>query len=59
MELIGVVSRLVAIDSFHEALGLPLTEIPDPRPGDPSGEVSDRARSGRSARRCASRRRPR
>jgi hypothetical protein len=47
VELLGVVSRLAAIDSFHEALGLPLAEIPDPRPGEPSGAVSDLARSGK------------
>lgn len=48
IELLGVVSRLVAIDSFHEALGLPLAPLPEPTVGEPSGEVSDQARPGKA-----------
>lgn len=46
VELVGVVARLASIDSFHAALGLPLEPLPEPQPGDPSGEVNERARSG-------------
>lgn len=36
VEIIGIVSRLSAVDSFHVALGLPLEPLPVPLPGEPS-----------------------
>lgn len=48
IELLGVVSRLVAIDTFHEALGLAFAPLPEPTGGEPSGEVSDLARPGKA-----------
>jgi hypothetical protein len=47
VELLGVVGRLVAVDTFYEALGLPLEALPEPLPGEPTGEIADAARSGR------------
>jgi len=47
VELLGVVGRLVAVDTFYEALGLPLEPLPGPRPGVPTGEIADDARPGR------------
>ena len=35
-EIIGLVSRLSAIDLFHRALGLPLQPLPEPEPGEPT-----------------------
>lgn len=37
VELLGVVVCVLSIDSFHEALGLPLEPLPEPREGEPSG----------------------
>lgn len=42
-EMIGVVSRLMAVDSFSRAVESPLLELPDPAPGVPSREKIDRA----------------
>ena len=36
VETVGTVVSIVSIDSFCEALGVPLHELPDPLPGDPS-----------------------
>jgi len=36
VELVGVVSRLAAIDATHRALGAELEPLPEPLPGDPS-----------------------
>jgi hypothetical protein len=36
VELVGVVARGSAVDAFHRALGIPLPDDPDPRPGEPS-----------------------
>lgn len=47
VELLGVVGRLVAVDTFSEALGLPLEPLPDSLPGVPTGEIADDARPGR------------
>lgn len=47
VELLGVVGRLVAVDTFHEALGLPLEPLPDALPGEPTGEISGAARAGK------------
>lgn len=37
VELVGIVSRLTAVDSFHRAMGLPLEPLPRPEPGEGSG----------------------
>jgi hypothetical protein len=44
IELLGVVARLVAVDTFSEALSLPLTPLPEPTAGEPTGETDTRAR---------------
>jgi hypothetical protein len=36
VELVGVVSRLAAVDATHRALGTELEPLPEPKPGDPS-----------------------
>lgn len=36
VELIGITSRLSAVDAFHRTLGLPLEPLPEPEPGKPS-----------------------
>ncbi len=46
VELVGVVSRLASVDSFHRAMGLPLEPLPDPKPGAPTGDINERARIG-------------
>jgi hypothetical protein len=46
VEIVGVVSRVVASDTFTGALGLDPAPLPDPRPGSPNGEFSDHARPG-------------
>lgn len=38
VEAVGVVSRLVNLDVFARGLALPLRELPDAKPGDPSRE---------------------
>lgn len=48
VEIVGIVSRLVATDTFFEAMGLPHLDLPDPSPGLPSGDVNGEARSGRA-----------
>ncbi len=35
VELVGVVSRVTAVDTFHRAIGLALEALPDPVPGAP------------------------
>jgi hypothetical protein len=47
IELLGVVARLVAVDTFSEALGLPLTPLPEPIAGEPTGETDTSARPGK------------
>jgi hypothetical protein len=37
VELVGIVSSVVSIDSFHHSLGLPLEPLPEPEPGAPTG----------------------
>ena len=37
VELVGVVSRLAAIDATHRALGAELEPLPHPEPGSPTG----------------------
>lgn len=36
VELVGIVSRLSAIDSFHRAIGVTLEPLPEPLAGEPS-----------------------
>ena len=48
VEVIGVVSRLAAVDEFTRALGRPLEPLPEPLPGAPTREDPPSARSGRS-----------
>ena len=36
-EIIGIVSRLSAVDLFHRALGVPLPPLPEPQAGEPTG----------------------
>jgi hypothetical protein len=43
VELLGVVARLVAVDTFSEALGMPLTPLLEPTAGDPTGETDTAA----------------
>ena len=47
VELLGVVSRLVAVDTLSEALGLGVEPLPESVSGEPSGEVSAQARPGK------------
>jgi hypothetical protein len=37
VEILGVVARLDAVDTFLFGIGAPARPLPDPRPGDPSG----------------------
>jgi hypothetical protein len=46
VELVGVVARAVAVDSFHRSLGAPEPRLPDPQGGEPTGEEDLAARSG-------------
>ena len=46
VELIGVLVRVVSIDQFHRALGLPLEPLPEPQPGNPSRRRPRGARPG-------------
>jgi alkylhydroperoxidase family enzyme len=43
VELVGIVSRAVAIDTVLEALGLEVEPLPQPVAGDPSEDVDQRA----------------
>lgn len=40
VEVIGIVSRLSAVDGFHDALGLALEPLPEPIEGEPTGEFA-------------------
>ena len=46
IEIVGVVSRAVAVDTFHRAIGSPLPQLPEPVAGDPTGIDDPAARSG-------------
>ena len=48
VEVIGVVSRLAAVDEFTRALGRPLEPLPEALPGAPTQEEPPSARPGRS-----------
>lgn len=39
VELVGVVARVMAMDTFHRLTGAPLAPLPGPRPGQPSREA--------------------
>jgi hypothetical protein len=44
VETIGIIAETIAIDRFHVALGLPLRNLPIPKPGEPSRESVPSAR---------------
>ncbi len=46
VELVAIVSRLVAVDTFVEALSVEHEPLPGPADGDPTGDVDHRARRG-------------
>lgn len=46
VEIVGVVSRLSAVDGFHRAMGLQAPPLPQPRPGSPPGAEDERAGRG-------------
>jgi hypothetical protein len=46
VELVGIVSRVTAADTFSEALGLDRHPLPQPVAGEPTGDTDDRARLG-------------
>jgi len=48
VEIIGLVSRLAAIDTFHRLLGAPPPPLPLPTPGDPSNDLNPMAQPGRA-----------
>lgn len=48
VELVGVVSRAVAIDTLLEALALEVEPLPEPLGGDPSDDIDGRARLGKA-----------
>lgn len=43
VEITGIVARLTAVDTVHRALGLELMALPEPLPGEPTGEIDDHA----------------
>lgn len=45
-EVVGVVARLSSVDTFHTALGLEIEPLPDPMPGDPTGQIDESVRPG-------------
>ena len=47
VEIIGIVSRLSAVDEFTRALGVPLEPLPEPGPGEPARLPTPQARPGR------------
>ncbi|MBT8193034.1 MAG: hypothetical protein KJP22_06515 [Acidimicrobiia bacterium] len=46
VEIVGVTSRMAAVDSFHVGIGAPLETLPDPEPGEPSRAEEPLARPG-------------
>lgn len=48
VEIIGLVSRLAAIDTFHRLLGAPVPPLPEPEPGDPTNDLNPMAQPGRA-----------
>ena len=47
VEIVGIVSRVVAADSFREALGQAVELLPEAVAGEPSGEIAEEARPGK------------
>ncbi len=41
VEVLGVAVLVISVDRFHHAMGLPLEDLPIPRPGEPSRERPD------------------
>ena len=41
VELIGIVSQVTAVDTFHRAIGLTLEPLPHPVPGEPTRQHSE------------------
>jgi len=46
VEIVGVASRLTAVDTFHLGIGAGLEPLPEPEPGEPSHAAEPLARSG-------------
>jgi hypothetical protein len=46
VEIVGVTSRLAAVDTFHIGLDIDLEPLPDPEPGEPSHSEEPQARPG-------------
>ncbi|MDH3606644.1 MAG: hypothetical protein OER12_06580 [Acidimicrobiia bacterium] len=46
VEIVGVTSRLAAIDTFHAAVGTAREPLPEPEPGEPSRSEEPQARPG-------------
>lgn len=44
VEIVGLVSQFIAVDSYHRAMGLPLEPLPDPIAGDPTGDIAEGAK---------------
>lgn len=44
VEIVGVISRVAAIDTFERGIGRPVRDLPTPRPGEPSRSVVAAAR---------------
>lgn len=40
VEVIALTAMLAAVDGFHAALGVALEPLPDPHPGDPTGQIT-------------------
>ena len=47
VELVGIVSRVVAADTFVAALGRAVEPLPPAVPGEPTGDIADGARPGK------------
>lgn len=41
VETVGIVARLSAIDRVHQVVGVGLEPLPDPLPGEPTGDVAE------------------
>jgi len=46
VEIVGIASRLAAVDTFHVGLGVELEPLPDPESGEPSRSEEPQARAG-------------
>jgi hypothetical protein len=44
VEIVGLVSQLTAVDTYHRAMGLPLEPLPEPIAGEPTGAVAEGAK---------------